>query len=298
MLHKNTKVIQFIDSGQKRRIENNMYPMRKEQLNPQKEIELCTIEDLPILNNQGLSFNPSPDMQKGVTTYVQNPINAKEFIYLENYGDKVVGEKEKILSIILGYLGIQKHEYKINTQVGAGFGKKKGRQTDAGLSAEYNGLGVNLGYNRTKNDSTGLHAKVCKSDSKKDTFENFVPTDKHWLEACKLAKENNMYDSLIDIIELRKPGDNPRLLTRKTRTIVYTEVNANLHVASSLKLLLGCKALSGNFGKLNESSFEAYVNYKCETEVIFDFTSSQNETRNIEALDSAKNDGNKEAVQS
>lgn len=105
--NKLSKVIQFADCGDIRRI-NKGYYGNPAEWNPNNEITLVPIEDLAKLQEKGVVFEQNPSLANGISTFVETVPNKYSCINREEYAPLFMAGKQKLLAEVLNKLVVCK----------------------------------------------------------------------------------------------------------------------------------------------------------------------------------------------
>lgn len=281
MEHNHQKVIQFFSDGAKRRMGKGYY-LPENEWNPTGEIELVTLSDLPALKEDGLIFTQTPDLN-GVSTFIQSPLNAYEYIHVDKYSERIALKREDAIENILVKLGIKEYFVQTSWKLRADIGK----QNEGGGEGEASYMRAKAQASGNKKSALNAHAHVGSFKHKHRVYATFTPSVQQWEEACRKAKEFGIYEGEIyNILEARKPGDNPKLLYSKTVMRMDAGVSVNLDIASKLSALAkipGIASASGSF--FSALQFDASAQFEYETEIIYNFAPDKDYEEIQRALD-------------
>lgn len=262
-----SKVIQFADAGDIRRIKKNYFGS---EWNPNGDIVLLPIEKVPTLIKQKVKFNQHPSLEK-FSTFVEVTPNEYVFLDREQYAPTFMEKKQHVIALVLQKLGI--HEYFIysdfhaNAEIGIGGKKEKGMNLDSKIpNADVSGnLKTESSYNN------GVNANAYKVGIEYSRCKGHSPNKEEWLEAKKLAEDTEVYRDIEDIIEMRKPGNNClecKLISKN----IGVNIDANISLASSLQTMVGLGALGGAGGSfLRNFDFNAKLAGYYETTIFYNF---------------------------
>ena len=264
-----SKVIQFADAGDIRRINKNYFGLPSEW-NPNGDIVLVPIEQVSELEKKGIIFEQRPSL-KEYTTFVEVVPNKYACIERHKYAPAFIKNKQKVIAVVLQKLGI--HEYFIHSDfhanAEAGMGRKK--RKDINIDSKMPNADVSGHLETESSYNNGVKANAYKVETEYSRCKGHSPNMGEWQEAKNLALEANVYRDISDIIEMRKPGNNC-LECKLIRKNIGGDIDVNISLASSLKTMVGLGVLGsvgGNFLSnfdLN-AEFEGYY----ETFIFYNF---------------------------
>lgn len=262
-----SKVIQFADPGDIRRINKNYFGLPSEW-NPNGDIALLPIDTLSVLKEQGVTFEQNPSINSGVSTFVEVIPNKYSCIEREKYAPSLITSKQKVMAIVLQKLGI--HEYFIHSSFHANAEIGVGGKKEVGANVECTTQG-SASINSESSYNNGFNANAYKVDVEFSRCKPFLPTMEEWQEAKDLACAANIYSEICDIIEMRKPGKG-RLECKTIITNIGGSIDINISLASSLKAIAGLGAFGNIGGKyLNNFDFNAKLEGQYETTIFYNF---------------------------
>lgn len=281
MEHNHQPVIQFFSDGVKRRMGKGYY-IPENEWNPTGEIELVTLSDIPALKEDGLIFTQTPDLN-GVSTFIQSPLNANEYIPMDKYTEKIVLKREEAVENILVKLGVKEYFVQTSKKLRADFGK----ENEGGGEGEAGYLGSKVQASANGKSAFNAHAHVGSFQHKHHIYATFTPSVQQWEEARRKAVEFGIYEGEIyNILEARKPGDNPKLLYSKTVIRMDAGISINLDIASKLAALVNIRGIANASGSFfSELQFNASAQYEYETEIIYNFAPDKDYEEIQRALD-------------
>ena len=262
-----SKVIQFADAGDIRRIKKNYFGS---EWNPNGDIVLFPIEQVSTLEKKGIIFEQRPSL-KEYTTFVEFAPNKYACIERDKYARAFIDNKQKVIAVVLQKLGI--HEYYIYSHfqfnTGIGIGGKK----EEGMNLESNIPNADVSGNLKKgsNYNNGVKADAYKVGTEYSRCKGHSPNKEEWLEAKKLAQEANVYRDISDIIEMRKPGNNC-LECKLIYKNIGGDIDVNISLASSIEAMVGLGALgsvAGSFLRVFDSNVKLEGYY--ETVIFYNF---------------------------
>lgn len=275
------KVIQFMTEGAKRRLEKGYY-MPSLEWNPTREIAVYTLDDLPMLESNKLVFVKKPDLTtEGHSTFIQNPLNPYEYMLMGEIGDNVKLKREEAIVNILQKLGVRDYIVKTRWTIDVG----TGNSSDSRISGEA-GYGPAKGeVSKENNEAFSAHFKAHYSKCRHKVYAPFNPTMEQWEEARNLAKRYGIYNGdIYNIIEARKPGDNPKLLFDHSELSLAGDVEVNLNIASKLQALIGIKGIKAGCSLFGALDFKAYACGRYCTEFCYNFDPDRNDEYIKDAL--------------
>jgi len=265
-----SKVIQFADSGDIRRI-NKGYYGDSSKWNPQGDITLYPIEQVSTLEKKGIIFEQRPSLEE-YTTFVEVIPNIYACSEREKYAPAFIKNKQKVIAVVLQKLGI--HEYYISSDFQANAemsrGDNKERGTDLETKTPKGPVSVNI--ENTKTQNSGFNAEVYYVKKEYSRFKGCMPSMKEWREARNLALDAEVYSDISDIIEMRNPSNNNCLECKHKVLDIGGNIDLNISLASSLKTIAEIGAL-GKIGYRFLKSFDinAKLNGHYKTVLFYNF---------------------------
>ncbi len=277
---KRSKVIQFADAGDIRRIIDKKYFGLPSVWNPNGDIDLVPIEQVSELEEKGIIFEQRPSL-KEYTTFVEVVPNTYACIERDKYAPAFIKNKQKVIAVVLQKLGI--HEYFIhsdfhaNAEAGMGGKKEKGMNLKIKLPKVVSGIfksfkeGVSGILKKESSYNNGVKADAYKVETEYSRCRGHSPNMEEWQEAKKLAKEANVYREISDIIEMRKPGNNC-LECKVISKNIGGDIDVNISLASSIETMVGFGALGSVAGSfLRNFDFNAKLEGHYETFILYNF---------------------------
>lgn len=264
-----SKVIQFADSNEIRRIDKGYYKLPSEW-NPQGNIVLVPIEEVPVYEKEGIRFEQSPSLEE-YATFVEVVPKTYACIERKKYAPAFMENKQKLIAVALQKLGIHEYyidsDFKANAEMGRG-DKKKGEVNEE-ISTPKGKASVS--GERTKTQNSGFNAEVYYVKKEYNRFEGRMPSMQEWEEARNWAIAKEVYPDISDIIEMRKPGTN-NLLYKSVELHIGGSIDYRISLAKSLKVL----AEAGPLGKigggfLRNFDFEAKLEGQYKTVLFYNF---------------------------
>jgi hypothetical protein len=263
-----SKVIQFADAGDIRRINKNYFGLPSEW-NPNGDIVLLPIEQVSKLEKKGIKFEQRPSLEE-YTTFVEVVPNIYACIEREKYAPAFIKNKQKAIAFVLQKLGI--HEYFIHSDFHANAGAGMGGEKRKGMELESNIPNAPVSGNIEKETSynNGAKANAYKVETEYSRCKGHSPNMEEWLNARNLALEANVYPDIADIIEMRKPGNNC-LECKLIHKNIGGDIDVNISLASSLKAMVGgaIGSVGGSF--LSNFDFNAKLEGYYETTIFYNF---------------------------
>lgn len=263
-----SKVIQFADAGDIRRINKNYFGLPSEW-NPNGDIVLLPIGEVATLREQGVTFNQNPSLDN-FSTFVEVIPNNYAFIAREQYAPTFMGKKQHVIALVLQKLGIHQYfiysDFHANAEIGIGGEKEKGMDVKSNIP----NAPVSGNFEKKTSYNNGVKADAYKVGIEYSQYKGHSPNMEEWLEARNLALEANVYRDIEDIIEMRKPGNNC-LECKLIRKNIGGDIDVNISLASSLKAMIGgaLGSVGGSF--LHNFDFNAKLEGYYKTFILYNF---------------------------
>gem|GEM_PF-4606124 len=277
-------VIQFVDEGIKRRIEKGFYGSEKEW-NPQKEISLELLDDIPNLKELGFTFNQNPILsEKGLSTFIQDLVDPNHYICIKNYTEDCIQNKQKRVAEVLQDLGI--HEYYIESkwETYARVGSTNERKIDTEVK-ETRGLFNGL-FKKDNTSKTKISAEFHKTFYSINSFEGRQSISmEEWKRACENAKRYGLLNEIEDIINKRNPSKQNRFLYNENYYNIGGQINVNINLASTLSVLSCFNEVDSKMGLSTLFDFQAELKGEYKTRIVYNFDPDLNYEKYINAVD-------------